>query len=76
MCLLEDEFPCLRLAPRLKNATAKFGISPHLPKEMQMKRQQVMPIKREAIENGKKAVIKTVGTDIKLFIDNKLYVPQ
>ena len=73
---MKDRDLVLRLAPRLKNATAKFGISLHLPKEMQMKRQRVMPIKREAIENGKKAVIKTVGTDIKLFIDNKLYVPQ
>ena len=73
---IKDRDSVLRLAPRLKNAPTKLGISPHLPKELQTQRQNVLPIKREAIAAGKKAVIKTVGTEVKLFIDNKLCISK
>jgi hypothetical protein len=73
---MKDRDSVLRLAYRLKNSTSKFGISPHLPKEMQQRRQQLLPIKKQATAAGKKAVLKTVGTEVKLFIDNKLYVSK
>ena len=73
---IKDRDSVLRLAPRLKNAPTKFGISPHLPKEMQTQRQKLLPIRREAVAAGKKAVIKTVGTEVKLFINDKLHVPN
>ncbi|XP_072016880.1 uncharacterized protein [Amphiura filiformis] len=71
---MKDRDHVLRLAPRLKKSASRFGISPHLPRELQMRRQQLLPIKRQAIADGKKAVIKTVGTEVMLFIDNNPYV--
>lgn len=62
-------------APRLKQSKHKFGISPHIPREMQLVRRGLLPLMKQAIASGKKAHIKTIGTEVKLFIDNKLYTP-
>ena len=72
---MKDHNRVQRLAPHLKHSTHKFGISPHIPKEMQLIRQKLLPLMRQAIATGKKAHIKTIGTEVKLFIDNKLYTP-
>lgn len=65
----------LNSATRLKNATQKYGISPHLPKEMQDQRSKLLTIKRQAISQGKRADLKTIGTEVKLYIDKKLWTP-
>ena len=70
---MKDRDSVLKLAPRLKDSTYKYGISPHLPQEMQQQRQKLLPIKRQAMASGKTAFIKTSGTEVKLFIDNVLY---
>lgn len=72
--LMKDRDSVLRAAPSLRHFKEEnFGISPHLPYEMQAIRQKLLPIRRSAIASGKKAFIKTSGTDVLLFIDNKLY---
>ena len=56
----------------LRRSSEWFGISPHLLAEMQQECQKLLPICREAIAAGKRAVIKTRGTDVQLFINNQL----
>lgn len=71
--LMKDRDAVLRAAPSLRHFKENYGISPHLPFEMQAIRQKLLPIRRSAISSGKTAFIKTSGTDVLLFIDNKLY---
>ncbi len=65
----------LSKAKILKNSTQKFGISPHLPLEMQQARSQLLPIRQQAIQQGKRAFIKITGINVHLYIDNVLYKP-
>ncbi|XP_072019657.1 uncharacterized protein [Amphiura filiformis] len=62
-------------AKKLKKSPQKIGISPHLPAEMQTARAQLLPVKQQAIKDGKRAYIKTTGIEVKLYIDNELYRP-
>ena len=73
---MKDRELILSAAPRLRNSTMKFGISPHLPSCMQQARQKLLPIRREAIAAGKRAFIKTTGITVNLYIDNQLYKPK
>ena len=71
--MMRDRDNVLSAAPHLRRSPDRFGISPHLPAVMQQARQKLLPIRREAIAAGKKAYIKTTGTDIKLYINDQLY---
>jgi hypothetical protein len=73
--LMKDRDAILARAGALKNATRKYGISPHLLREMQQQRSQLLAPKRQAIAEGKRAFIKTIGTEVKLFIDNRPWSP-
>ena len=74
---MKDRDSVLGRAFNLRNSktSKKFGISPHLPKEMQVQRQNLLPVKRQAIAAGKKAIIKTKGTLVQLFINDRIYDP-
>ena len=65
----------LSKASILKDSAQKFGISPHLPAVMQQARSKLVPIRQQAIKDGKRAVIKTTGIDVKLYINDELYKP-
>ncbi len=70
---MKDRDDVLRLAQRLKGTG--YGISQHLPVEMQNQRKMLLPIKRQAIAEGKRAYLKTTGTEVTLFIDNIKFKP-
>ena len=70
---MKDRNDILGMATNLKGTKQRFGISQHLPPEMQEERAKLLPIQREARQAGKKTQIKIQGIQVKLYVNNELY---